>query len=107
MQRSILAIAGVAALNICINSLDAAAAGRAGVHRSGQGHLGRNWQEASAWGVGPQWRQAKGWRTPVWTGGFYISPLYYADPYFFSQCYRRTRVETLYGVHWQTVRICN
>src|SRR5262249_54746059 len=39
--------------------------------------------------------------------GFYDDPLYYAAPDYFSQCYRRTRIETLYGIVWRPVRVCN
>jgi hypothetical protein len=38
---------------------------------------------------------------------FYDNPFYYNDPAYFLECYRRTRIETLYWVTWRSVRVCN
>jgi hypothetical protein len=43
----------------------------------------------------------------AWGWGFYDNPFYYGDPVYFSECYRRTRIETLYWVTWRPVRVCN
>jgi hypothetical protein len=58
---------------------------------------------------------SKGWRahrarqigSVSWGWSFYDDPFYYADPVYFSQCYQRIRIETLYGVMWRPVRVCN
>jgi hypothetical protein len=39
--------------------------------------------------------------------GFYDNPFYYDNPVYFSECYRRTRIETLYWVTWRPVRVCD
>src|SRR5262245_53273418 len=39
--------------------------------------------------------------------GFYDNPFYYDNPVYFSECYRRTRIETLYWVTWRPIRVCD
>jgi hypothetical protein len=44
-------------------------------------------------------------RNAYWA--FYDDLRFYADPEYFLRCYRRTRIESIYGVVWRPVRICN
>src|SRR6476646_10444701 len=49
------------------------------------------------WSAGRHWSK-KERRNAYWA--FYNDLRYYADPNFYSECYRRIRIETLYGVSW-------
>jgi hypothetical protein len=73
-----------------------------GTHFNGSGHGG-------ALRGGKAWRahRARQIGSVSWGWSFYDDPFYYADPVYFSLCYRRMRIETLYGVMWRPVRVCD
>ena len=100
-QRSVV-IAISAVVGIMLGLLEASA--------SGTSHFGgpapRNGSEI----VGSRWSGQGHWskkerRNAYWT--FYDDLRFYADPEYFLRCYRRTRIETIYGVVWRPVRVCN
>jgi hypothetical protein len=86
-------------------------------------HGGSAWQGGSAWHAGKNfnggqggnaWRGGRKWRGAVAGWGFYdpfIGYPYLGFPYAESlqylQCLRRVRNETLYGVSWRSVWVCN
>src|SRR5262245_38373561 len=119
-QRLFITVATVAALSVSIGLRDASAAG----HRpgfGGAGHLGgagsawyrgpSSWHAGSAWHGGKDF-SGRRWRNVGW--GFYdpfIGYPFFGYPYAESpnvlQCLRSVRMETLYGVSWQRVWVCN
>jgi len=102
LRRFISAVVAVGALNIVVNPTGAVASAHSGGHLSAYGHFGTRKH-----GVSDSRRHVvKDGRAPIRGWSFYDDAYYYADPLFFSQCYRRTRIETLYGVHWESVRVC-
>jgi hypothetical protein len=118
VQRSVVTIAALAAVTtLFISSIAFAAAQRAagpssaGAHSSGSGHRGGwhggGWHGRNAWHAGHVWHSHVRRPAAVVGGwGFYNDLFYYAAPDYFSQCYQRTRIETLYGVIWRPVRVC-
>lgn len=106
MRRFILAIVAVGALNIAINPTGAATTAHSGGRLSAQGQFAAGKHAISDSRKNSRFRVFKEGRAPIGGWGFYDNAYYYADPLFFSQCYRRTRIETLYGVHWDSVRVC-
>lgn len=125
LPRVIILVATIAALSVSIGSRDvsvAAAGLGAARHRGGEGSA---WRGGNAWHGGPSGWHVDGARhegkgLPAgrrWRGanvGFndpFIGYPFYGYPYAESpnvlQCFRRMRVETLYGVSWQRVWICN
>jgi hypothetical protein len=123
LQRLAITVATIAALSLSFGSRDASAAGYGGghlggaAHLGGNGHAGNGWQGGSAWHGGKGfsgWHGGRGWRGANVGWGFYDPFLgypYFGFPYAESlqylQCLRRIRVETLYGVSWQRVWVCN
>jgi hypothetical protein len=126
LQRLIIIVATIAVLSVSVGSREASAAG----HRAGlgaEGHLDRGgnaWHEGpSGWHGDSAWHGGKGfsgwpagrrWRAANVGWGFndpFIGYPFFGYPYAESpnvlRCFRRIRVETLYGVSWQPVWICN
>jgi hypothetical protein len=111
LQRLIITVAAIVALSISIGSRAATAAG----HRAGIGGAGQLGGAGSAWHGGPSgWLAGRRWRGANVGWGFYdpfIGYPYFGYPYaesrYVLQCFQRIRVETLYGVSWQRVWICN
>ena len=81
-------------------------------HGDGAWHAGKGF---SGWHSGSAWRGGRRGRGVVPVGwGFYdpfIGYPYFGFPYAESlqylQCFRRIRGETLYGVSWRSVWVCN
>jgi hypothetical protein len=95
---------GAAALVLCMAFVaqKAYAAGQVKSQIVRASHLNGSWHR-SAWRA-HRARQV-GSKAVGW--GFYDDPFYYNDPIYFSGCYRRIRIETLYWVTWRPVRVCN
>ena len=131
LPRLIILVATIAALSVSIGSRDVSAAA-AGLGGAGQlGGAGSAWHGGgNTWRGGPRgwhgdnaWHEGKGFdgghaggrRRGANVGwGFYDPfigyPLLgypYAESPSVLQCFRRIRVETLYGVSWQRVWVCN
>jgi hypothetical protein len=124
LQRLIITVVTITAFSVSFGSRDVSAAGYGGGgDLGGAGHLGSNEHAGSAWhggggfsgwhGVRP-WHGGRGWRGAKIGWGFYdpfIGYPFFGYPYaespYILQCFRRIRVETLYGVSWQRVWVCN
>jgi len=101
---------GAAALALCMGFVaqTAFAAGQAKSQVVPGTHFNGSWHRSTprVGKVGRAHRPQQIGSLPVgW--GFYDNPFYYDDPVYFSECYRRTRIETLYWVTWRPVRVCN
>jgi hypothetical protein len=128
LQRLIIAVATIAALSVSMGSRDASAAGHgAGLGGAGRpGGAGSAWHGSSIWhGAASRWHKGSAWhggkdfsdrrwhRASVGWGfydpfiGYPYFGYSYAESPYVLQCFRRIRVETLYGVSWQRVWVCN
>lgn len=101
---------GAATLALCMTFVaqKTFAAGQAKSQVAPGTHFNGSWQHTTPW-VGKARRahrpQQVGSVALGWS--FYDNPFYYNDPAYFLECYRRTRIETLYWVTWRSVRVCN
>jgi hypothetical protein len=97
------------ALALCMGFVvqEASAAMQAKGQISTGAQFNRNWHRGVSH-PGKSWRAHRGrqFGSVSWGWSFYDDPFYYADPLYFSQCYQRIRIETLYGVMWRPVRVC-
>jgi hypothetical protein len=92
-------VAAIAALSIIFSALEASASSAPRYSRS------EAWVVAKQWSAQQHWPRTKEFPKAYWS--IYADLSYYANPEYFSRCYRRTRIETPYGVAWRPIRICN
>ena len=98
LQRSDV-VAAIAALSIIFSVLEASAS-----NASRYGHY-EPWGATKDGSAQQHWPKAKERSKAYWS--IYADLSYYANPEYFARCYRRIRIETLYGVVWRPIRICN
>ena len=103
LQRSVV-IAISAVLGIMFGPTEASASGTSHFGDSAQRNGSEFWIAGSRRSGKDTWSN-KDRRNAYWA--FYDDLRFYADPEYFLRCYRRTRIETIYGVVWRPVRICN
>jgi hypothetical protein len=109
LQRLIITVAIIGSLSVSFGSRDAAAAGyKGGGHLGGASPFGGSGHAGGAWPGGRGWRRADvGWAFYDPFIGYPYFGFPYAESPYVLQCFRRIRVETLYGVSWQRVWVCN
>jgi hypothetical protein len=103
LRRSVI-IAISAVLGSMLGPLDTSASGTSQFGGSVPRNGSEIWIAGSRWSGQGHWSK-KERRNAYWA--FYDDLRFYAAPEYYVRCYRRTRIETIYGVVWRPVRICD